>query len=64
MLPVYCLEHVLHINKYATFLEEYFRCGGQICIYIYIYIYIYLLDNTPNQPFKDKMPIIPVKSNI
>ena len=28
MLPVYCLEHNLHVNRYTTFSEEHFRSGG------------------------------------
>ena len=30
MLPVYCLEHNLHVDKYTTFSEEHFRSGGLI----------------------------------
>ena len=30
VVPVYCLEHVLHANKYTTFSEEQFRPGGLI----------------------------------
>ena len=28
--PLYCLQYVLHVNKYTTFLEEHFRSSDLI----------------------------------
>ena len=38
MFPVYCLEHVLHVNKYTTFLEEHFRSGGLIKLVLCVFV--------------------------